>query len=49
MNDDVEAKRLGEKLLLDVQVEGLSSVGLKSQRRSFLLKFDVAIDLCFSP
>ncbi|KAH6633678.1 hypothetical protein C7974DRAFT_453128 [Boeremia exigua] len=26
MNDDVEAKRLGEKLLLDVQVEGLSSI-----------------------
>jgi len=26
-NGDVEAKRLGEKLLLDVQVEGLSSVG----------------------
>ena len=26
-NGDVEAKKLGEKLLLDVEVEGLSSVG----------------------
>jgi hypothetical protein len=32
VNEDVEAKRLGERLLVDVQVEGLSEVGWKSRR-----------------
>lgn len=36
MNDDVEAKRLGERLLVDVQVEGLSEVGWDRDVLSFL-------------
>lgn len=32
MSGDGEAKKLGEKLLLDVEVEGLSSVRYKSQQ-----------------
>lgn len=40
MNDDVEAKRLGERLLVDVQVEGLSEVGCDCHEVSFLTTAD---------
>ena len=35
MDGDVEAKKLGEKLLLDVDVEGLSSVCWEARQHSF--------------
>jgi hypothetical protein len=40
MNEDVEAKRLGERLLVDVQVEGLSEVGWDHDDVSFLTTAD---------
>lgn len=36
MSEDVEARKLGERLLLDVHVEGLSSVGWNYDRAFFL-------------